>query len=71
MNMKTQKLLPWLLMLLSLGTTAWADGIDEPIPSYYQEPGMSRTRGYVTQHANERIDPLTGKLQFHFTDLCQ
>jgi hypothetical protein len=69
MMIKTQKLLPWLLMLLSLGTTAWADGIDEPIPSYYQEPGISRNRDYVNQHANEHIDPFTGKLQFHFTDL--
>lgn len=69
MNMNIQKLMPWLLMLLGLGTTAWADGIDEPIPSYYQEPGISRNRDYVNQHANEHIDPFTGKLQFHFTDL--
>jgi hypothetical protein len=41
-------------MLLSLGTTAWADGIDEPIPSYYQGPGISRNRDYVNQHANQR-----------------
>jgi YD repeat-containing protein len=69
MKTKLQKLLPCLLMLLGLGTTAWADGIDEPIPSFYQEPGMSRTRDYVNQHPNERIDPFTGKLQYHFTDL--
>ena len=30
---------------------------------------MSRTRDYVNQHPNERIDPFTGKLQYHFTDL--
>jgi hypothetical protein len=68
-KVKLLKLTPWLFILLSLGTTAWADGIDEPIPSFYQEPGMSRVRDYVNQHPNERIDPFTGKLQYHFTDL--
>ncbi len=50
-------------------TSAHADGVDEPIPSYYQEPGLSPTRAYVNQHANEHIDPFTGKVQWHFTDL--
>lgn len=48
---------------------AHADGLNEPIPSYYQEAGISRNRGYENQHANEHIDPFTGKLQWHFTDL--
>lgn len=47
----------------------FADGTDEPIPSFYQEPGISRTREYINQHANERIDPFTGKLQWHYVDL--
>src|SRR6266508_2280673 len=47
----------------------WADGAEEPMPSFYQEPGQSRTRDYVNQHANEKIDPFTGKLQWHFVDL--
>jgi hypothetical protein len=68
MKNRWMKLLP-VLVLACLGTTAWADGIDEPIPSFYQEPGMSRTRDYVNQHPSERIDPFTGKLQYHFTDL--
>jgi YD repeat-containing protein len=50
-------------------TFAHADGLNEPIPSYYQEAGISRNRGYENQHANEVIDPFTGKLQWHFTDL--
>lgn len=60
------------LSLVFLGSfvgIALADGIDEPIPSYYQEPGLSRTRDYINQHANERIDPFTGKLQWHYVDL--
>jgi YD repeat-containing protein len=48
---------------------AHADGVNEPIPSFYQEPGLSPNRGYVSQHANEHIDPFTGKLQWHFVDL--
>ena len=46
-----------------------ADGVNEPIPTYYQEAGVSRNRGYENQHANELIDPFTGKLQWHYTDL--
>ena len=46
-----------------------ADGADEPIPSYYQEPGLSTNRAYTDQHPVERIDPFTGKLQLHHVDL--
>lgn len=48
---------------------ALADGTADPIPSFYQEPGVSRTREYTDQHAYERIDPFTGKLQIHIVDL--
>lgn len=54
---------------LLVPTAAHADGLDEPIPSFYQEAGISPGREYVNQHANEHIDPFTGKLQWHFTDL--
>jgi YD repeat-containing protein len=50
-------------------TSAVADGVDEPIPSFYQEPGLAQNRSDVSQHPNERIDPFTGKLQWHFVDL--
>ena len=40
-----------------------------PVPSFYQEPGLSPNRDYVDQHFAERIDPFTGKLQLHYTDL--
>jgi YD repeat-containing protein len=52
-----------------LALPAYADGADEPIPSFYQEPGLSPGRDYVNQHASEHIDPFTGKVQWHFTDL--
>lgn len=41
----------------------------EPIPSLYQEPGLSPNRATVNQSMNEHIDPFTGKLQMHYTDL--
>ena len=49
-------------MVFCLIGTAHADGSDEPIPSFYQEPGISRTRDYTDQHPSEPIDPFTGKL---------
>jgi len=52
-----------------MSTPVYADGVNEPIPTYYQEAGVSRNRGYENQHANELIDPFTGKLQWHYTDL--
>lgn len=69
MNINVTKLV--LLTGVSLGFTAGAlaDGQDEPVPSFYEEPGLSRTRDFVNQHANERIDPFTGKLQWHYVDL--
>jgi hypothetical protein len=41
----------------------------EPIPDFYQEPGINPNRDYVDQHISERIDPFTGKLQIHAVDL--
>ena len=57
------------LVLCGIAPHAWADGANEPIPSFYEEPGQSRTRDYINQHASEKIDPFTGKLQWHFVDL--
>jgi YD repeat-containing protein len=69
MNTLTMKLAMAAVGGCCLAGSVLADGIDEPIPSFYQEPGISRTRDYVNQHGNERIDPYTGKLQWHFVDL--
>jgi hypothetical protein len=60
----------FLASIASLGIcSTFADGVDEPIPSFYQEPGLSENRDTVAQHPNERIDPFTGKLQWHFVDV--
>jgi len=40
-----------------------------PIPDYYQDPGISPNRNYINQNAGEHVDPFTGKLQFHLVDL--
>lgn len=53
------------LLILSV-VPAWSV---EPIPSFYQEPGISPNRDYVNQSSNEQIDPFTGKLQLHYVDL--
>ena len=47
----------------------FADGAAEPIPSFYEDPGKSPNREYTSQHAREHIDPFTGKLQWHYTDV--
>lgn len=41
----------------------------DPIPGYYQEPGLSPNRDYTNQHAQETVDPFSGKLQLHYVDL--
>lgn len=58
-----------LLAALVSPSIVHADGANEPIPSFYQEAGLSPNRGYENQHANEHIDPFTGKLQWHYVDL--
>jgi YD repeat-containing protein len=57
------------IALLAYTGNAHADGPGEPIPSFYQESGLSRNRDYVNQHASEHIDPFTGKVQWHYVDL--
>lgn len=68
MAIKTARLLVFAFFSIVWAASV-ADGINEPIPSFYQEPGLSNNRQYISQHADERIDPFTGKLQFHFVDL--
>lgn len=41
----------------------------DPIPGYYQEPGLSPNRDYANQHAQEAVDPFGGKLQLHYVDI--
>ena len=69
MKITLLKLVFLTVALCGISPSVMADGKEEPIPSYYEEPGQSRNREYTDQHANERIDPFTGKLQWHYTDI--
>lgn len=39
------------------------------VPDFYKEAGLYPTRDYVNQHIEEHIDPFTGSLQIHSTDV--
>ncbi len=41
----------------------------EALPDFYKEPGLYPNRDYVNQHATENVDPFTGALQIHSTDI--
>lgn len=56
------------MLTLTLAHASTSHAI-QPIPSFYEEPGLSPNRDYVNQQANEYIDPFTGKLQLHYVDL--
>jgi hypothetical protein len=56
------------MMFVGAAVAAAAHARD-PIPTFYQEPGLSPNREVVDQHVSEHIDPFTGKLQIHAVDL--
>lgn len=56
------------LLPVLLGLTL-TSGYSAEIPDYYSGPGINPHRAYVSQDFGESIDPFTGKLQFHYTDL--
>lgn len=41
----------------------------DELPDYYSEPGFSSTKSYETQGPVESIDPQSGNLRLHYTDL--
>lgn len=41
----------------------------EVIPDFYSEPGIHPNRALINGGPAESIDPFTGSLQWHFTDL--
>lgn len=53
-------------IIAAIGVPAFAQ---EVIPDFYRDPGLYPNRSYVNQHFNEHIDPFTGALQWHFTDI--
>jgi hypothetical protein len=52
------------LVALSVNVSANSD-----LPDYYSAPGLSMDRDYINEHASEYIDPFSGKLQLHHTDI--
>jgi RHS repeat-associated protein len=50
--------------LFCVGTLA-----QESLPDFYKEPGIYPNRDYVNQHVTENVDPFTGSLQIHSTDV--
>lgn len=57
-----------LTVAATVSLVAEADG-NNPMPSFYQEPGFSSARTTLKQNADEHIDPFSGKLQWHHVDL--
>ena len=39
------------------------------MPDFYKEPGLYPNRDYTNQHFGEHVDPFTGALQLHYTDV--
>src|SRR6516162_6090163 len=39
-----------------------------PLPGYYQDPGLSPSRSTTNHNFDEYIDPFTGMLQLHHVD---
>lgn len=50
-------------------TTGGGDNSLPSIPDYFQDGGVTHTKGYENQAVNEVIDTFSGKLQYHFTDI--
>ena len=41
----------------------------EAIPDFYKDPGIYPNRSYVNQDETDFVDPFTGSLQIHHTDI--
>jgi YD repeat-containing protein len=64
------RLLGLAVLLIALSPlAAHGDGINNPIPSFYEEPGLSPNHDYSNGYPDEHIDTFTGKLQLHYVDL--
>ncbi len=56
--------------LLGMDSTWAQDDTSMPsIPDHFQQRGMNSGKAYENQAPNEIIDPFSGRLQYHFTDL--
>lgn len=48
---------------------SYGNALADEIPDYYEEAGFSGTRDYLNQSDSEYIDPFSGTLNLHYTDL--
>ena len=58
----------WFGLCVTAGLAS-AQTVATVIPDFYSEPGLYPNRDYVNQNATEHIDPFTGALQLHVTDI--
>lgn len=64
--------LMWRAAVLVLGLVASSAGIaalPDAMPDFYSEPGLNPTRAYSQSTDFDVVDPFTGKLQLHHTDI--
>jgi RHS repeat-associated protein len=54
------------LMLFGVAAAVRAQDV---LPDFYKDPGIYPNRDYVNQHVSEHVDPFTGALQIHSTDV--
>ena len=57
--------------LIGVVVAAFCAGVfaQESLPDFYKEPGLYPNRDYINQHVSENVDPFTGSLQIHSTDV--
>ena len=65
-KLRNYSVLAALVVLQMFGAGAQAQ---EAIPDFYKDPGIYPNRSYLNQAATEHIDPFTGSLQLHATDI--
>ena len=54
----------FLFLFIIISKASFAD-----MPDYYSEPGLNPNRDYSSTNGYETVDPFTGKLQLHHTDI--
>jgi YD repeat-containing protein len=63
---------PWFKVVFVLLVCALVEArafADDPLPGYYQDPGLNPFRTTVNHNVDEHIDPFTGMLQLHHVDM--
>jgi Domain of unknown function (DUF6531) len=71
MNVTVWRVLRFVVMSALAGQVVYVPlaSAQEALPDFYREPGLQPNRDYVNQHVTENVDPFTGALQIHSTDV--